>query len=165
MRTVNAMRALGIKIEQPEATKSWSFTAKGECLLRQPQISIAVTPVPRCVLSQVLAGRTKVRESLNRRSGDYRSAQWTGSSLRFCEMGASVVAEGPDGTSPLRISGGSLRGIQYRPSVASAHTQRRIAAGGSLRQRQNDECEEPTATRNHMEKMLNYFLCADDYRS
>ena len=27
------------------------------------------------------------------------------------EMGASIVAEGPDETAPLRIRGGSLRGI------------------------------------------------------
>ena len=72
-------------------------------------------------------------------------------------MGASVVAEGPDGTSPLRISGGSLRGIQYRPSVASAQLKGALLLAG-LFARGKTTVEEPTPTRNHMEKMLNYFL-------
>src|SRR5213078_2943742 len=38
----------------------------------------------------------------------------------LCEMGASVVAEGPEGTPPLRGQGSSLRGMRYQPSVASA---------------------------------------------
>ncbi len=75
----------------------------------------------------------------------------------LCEMGASVVAEGPDGTSPLRVSGGSLRGIQYRPSVASAQLKGALLLAG-LFARGKTTVEEPTPTRNHMEKMLNYFL-------
>src|SRR5205823_382572 len=73
------------------------------------------------------------------------------------EMRATVVAEGPDGTPPLRISGGSLRGIQYRPSVASAQVKGALLLAG-LFARGKTTVEEPIPTRNHMEKMLNYFL-------
>jgi 3-phosphoshikimate 1-carboxyvinyltransferase len=72
-------------------------------------------------------------------------------------MGASVVAEGPDGTPPLRIHGGSLCGIQYRPPVASAQVKGALLLAG-LFAKGKTTVEEPVPTRNHMEKMLNYFL-------
>jgi 3-phosphoshikimate 1-carboxyvinyltransferase len=73
------------------------------------------------------------------------------------EMGSTVVAEGPERTPPLRIQGGSLRGIQYRPSVASAQVKGALLLAG-LFARGKTTVEEPVPTRNHMEKMLNYFL-------
>src|SRR5256714_7417914 len=75
----------------------------------------------------------------------------------LCELGASVVAEGPEGTPPLRIQGGSLRGIQYRPSAASAQVKGALLLAG-LFAKGKTTVEEPVPTRNHMEKMLNYFL-------
>src|SRR5262249_20948776 len=75
----------------------------------------------------------------------------------LCEMGASVVAEGPEGTPPLRIQGASLRGISYRPSVASAQVKGALLLAG-LFAKGKTTVEEPVRTRNHMEKMLNYFL-------
>jgi len=73
------------------------------------------------------------------------------------EMGASIVAEGPEGTPPLCVHGGSLRGIHYRPSVASAQVKGALLLAG-LFARGKTTVEEPVPTRNHMEKMLNYFL-------
>jgi 3-phosphoshikimate 1-carboxyvinyltransferase len=75
----------------------------------------------------------------------------------LCEMGASIVAEGPDGTPPLRIHGGPLRGIQHRPSAASAQVKGALLLAG-LFAKGKTTVEEPVPTRNHMEKMLNYFL-------
>jgi len=75
----------------------------------------------------------------------------------LCEMGASIVAEGPDGTPPLRIHGGSLRGIHYRPPVASAQVKGALLLAG-LFARGKTTVEEALPTRNHMEKIFNYFL-------
>jgi 3-phosphoshikimate 1-carboxyvinyltransferase len=75
----------------------------------------------------------------------------------LCEMGASIVAEGPDETAPLRIRGGSLRGIHYRPPVASAQVKGALLLAG-LFARGKTTVEEPLPTRNHMEKIFNYFL-------
>ena len=83
------------------------------------------------------------------------------------EMGASIVAEGPDGTAPLRIHGGSLRGIRYRPSVASAQVKGALLLAG-LFAKGKTTVVEPLPTRNHMEKILKYFLvrtAAEDGRS
>src|SRR5207248_5187361 len=41
-------------------------------------------------------------------------------------MGANVTAEGPDDTPPLRIRGGSLRGIRYEMPVPSAQVKSAI---------------------------------------
>jgi 3-phosphoshikimate 1-carboxyvinyltransferase len=57
----------------------------------------------------------------------------------------------------LRIHGGSLHGIQYRPSVASAQVKGALLLAG-LFAKGKTTVEEPVPTRNHMEKMLNYFL-------
>jgi len=73
------------------------------------------------------------------------------------EMGASVVAEGPERTPPLRIQGGSLRGIHYQPSVASAQVKGAMLLAG-LFARGKTTVKQPIPTRNHMEKVLNYFL-------
>jgi 3-phosphoshikimate 1-carboxyvinyltransferase len=75
----------------------------------------------------------------------------------LCEMGASVVAEGPDATPPLRIRGGSLRGIHYQPPVASAQVKGALLLAG-LFAKGKTTVEEPLPTRNHMEKIFNYFL-------
>src|SRR5437879_10448702 len=75
----------------------------------------------------------------------------------LCGMGSSIVAEGPEQTAPLRVRGGSLRGIHYRPSVASAQVKGALLLAG-LFARGKTTVGEPLPTRNHMEKMFNYFL-------
>ena len=155
MHTVNAMRALGIKIEQPEATK---LVVHGKRrILTAPTADIncgnsgtTIRLVAGLLAGQKFESRLVGDPALTKRPMDRIIAP-------LCEMGASVVAEGPDGTLPLRVSGGSLRGIHYRPSVASAQVKGALLLAG-LFARGKTTVEEPTPTRNHMEKMLNYFL-------
>ena len=155
MHTVNAMRALGIKIEQPEATK---LVVHGKRrILTAPTADIncgnsgtTIRLVAGLLAGQKFESRLVGDPALTKRPMDRIIAP-------LCEMGASVVAEGPDGMPPLRVSGGSLRGIHYRPSVASAQVKGALLLAG-LFARGKTTVEEPTPTRNHMEKMLNYFL-------
>ena len=155
MHTVNAMRALGIKIEQPEATKLVVHGKKRILTAPTADINCGNSGTTMRLVAGLLAGqkfesRLVGDPALTKRPMDRIIAP-------LCEMGASVVAEGPDGTPPLRVSGGSLRGIQYRPSVASAQVKGALLLAG-LFARGKTTVEEPTPTRNHMEKMLNYFL-------
>ena len=46
------------------------------------------------------------------------------------QMGADITAEGPEGTAPLRIRGGSLRGIHYQMPIASAQVKSAILLAG-----------------------------------
>jgi 3-phosphoshikimate 1-carboxyvinyltransferase len=72
-------------------------------------------------------------------------------------MGADIVAEGPDQTPPLRIRGGSLRGIHYRLPVASAQVKSAVLLAG-LFAKGKTTVDEPSVSRNHTELMFNYFL-------
>jgi 3-phosphoshikimate 1-carboxyvinyltransferase len=155
MHTVNAMRALGIKIEQPEPTTLIVHGKKRVLTAPKNEINCGNSGTTMRLLAGLLAGQTfesrlVADAGLSRRPMDRVIAP-------LCEMGASIVAEGPDQTAPLRVSGGSLRGIHYRPSVASAQVKGALLLAG-LFSRGKTTVEEALPTRNHMEKMFNYFL-------
>jgi len=155
MHTVNAMRALGIKIEQPEATTLIIHGKKRVLTAPNKEINCGNSGTTMRLLAGLLAGqkfesRLVADPGLSKRPMDRVIAP-------LSEMGASVVAEGPEGTPPLRIQGGSLRGIHYQPSVASAQVKGALLLAG-LFAKGKTTVEEPVSTRNHMEKMLNYFL-------
>ena len=155
MHTVNAMRALGIKIEQPEATTLIIHGKRRVLTAPDKEINCGNSGTTMRLLAGLLAGqkfesRLVADPGLSKRPMDRVIAP-------LSEMGASVVAEGPEGTPPLRIQGGSLRGIHYRPSVASAQVKGALLLAG-LFAKGKTTVEEPVPTRNHMEKMLNYFL-------
>ena len=155
MHTVNAMRALGIKIEQPEPTTLIIHGKRRVLTAPNQDINCGNSGTTMRLLAGLLAGqkfesRLVADTGLSKRPMDRVVAP-------LCEMGASVVAEGPDGTPPLRIHGGSLRGIQYRPSVASAQVKGALLLAG-LFAKGKTTVEETVPTRDHMEKMLNYFL-------
>jgi 3-phosphoshikimate 1-carboxyvinyltransferase len=155
MHTVNAMRALGIKIEQPEPTTLIVHGKKRVLNAPKEEINCGNSGTTMRLLAGLLAGQTFESRlvgdpGLSRRPMDRIIAP-------LCEMGASVVAEGPDETPPLRIRGGSLRGIQFRPPVASAQVKGALMLAG-LFARGKTTVEELLPTRNHMEKIFNYFL-------
>jgi len=155
MHTVNAMRALGIKIEQPEPTTLIVHGKKRVLTAPKNEINCGNSGTTMRLLAGLLAGQTfesrlVADAGLSRRPMDRVIAP-------LSEMGASIVAEGPDQTAPLRVRGGSLGGIHYRPSVASAQVKGALLLAG-LFARGKTTVEEPLPTRNHMEKMFNYFL-------
>ena len=155
MHTVNAMRALGVKIEQPEATTLIVHGKKRVLTAPKNEINCGNSGTTMRLLAGLLAGQTfesrlVADAGLSRRPMDRVIAP-------LSEMGANIVAEGPDQTAPLRVRGGSLHGIHYRPSVASAQVKGALLLAG-LFARGKTTVEEPLPTRNHMEKMFNYFL-------
>ena len=155
MHTVNAMRALGIKIEQPEPTTLLIHGKKRVLTAPDKEINCGNSGTTMRLLAGLLAGqkfesRLVSDSALSKRPMDRVIAP-------LSEMGASVVAEGPEGTPPLRIQGGSLRGIHYQPSVASAQVKGAMLLAG-LFARGKTTVKQPIPTRNHMEKVLNYFL-------
>jgi len=155
MQTVNAMRSLGIKIEQPEPTTLLIHGKKRVLTAPDKEINCGNSGTTMRLLAGLLAGqkfesRLVSDPALSKRPMDRVIAP-------LSEMGASVVAEGPEGTPPLRIQGGSLRGIHYQPSVASAQVKGALLLAG-LFARGKTTVKQPIPTRNHMEKVLNYFL-------
>src|ERR1043166_7180092 len=155
MHTVNAVRALGIKIEQPEPTTLIVHGKKRVLTPPTSEINCGNSGTTMRLLAGLLAGqpfesRLVADAGLSRRPMGRVIAP-------LSEMGANIIAEGPDQTAPLRVGGGSLRGIHYRPPVASAQVKGALLLAG-LFSRGKTTVEEPLPTRNHMEKMFSYFL-------
>ncbi len=155
MHTVNAMRALGVKIEQPEATKL-IVHGKRRVLTAPPgDINCGNSGTTMRLLAGLLAGQKFESRLVGDPALSKRPMDRIIAPLR--DMGANIVAEGPEETAPLRISGGALRGIQYRPAVASAQVKGALLLAG-LFAKGKTTIQELVPTRNHMEKMLKYFL-------
>src|SRR5216110_1506274 len=155
MHTVNAMRALGIKIEQPEPTTLIVHGKKRVLNAPKEEIDCGNSGTTMRLLAGLLAGQTFESRlvcdaSLSRRPMDRVIAP-----LR--KMGADIVAEGPEQTPPLRIRGGSLRGIQYRSPIASAQVKSAVLLAG-LFAKGKTTVHEPAASRSHTEVLFNYFL-------
>ncbi len=71
------------------------------------------------------------------------------------QMGANIEASDGD-RAPLRIRGGKLRGIHYRPQVASAQVKTSVLFAGLLAEGKTT-VEEPARTRDHGELALRAF--------
>lgn len=73
------------------------------------------------------------------------------------QMGAHLRAEGEGGTPPLVIEGGHLRATEYRSPVASAQVKSAVLLA-ALFAEGTTTFVEPCPSRDHTERMLNYFL-------
>lgn len=155
MHTVNALRALGIQIEQPEP--SMLIVHGNKRLLKAPAgpINCGNSATTMRLLAGLLAGQSFESRlvgdaSLSRRPMDRVI-------LPLQQMGANIVGEGPNQASPLRIKGAPLKGIHYTVPVASAQVKGALLLAG-LFAKGKTTVNEPAASRNHTELMLNYFL-------
>src|SRR5712671_4006991 len=153
MHTVNAMRALGIKIEQPEPTTLIVHGKKRVLTVPKNEINCGNSGTTMRLLAGLLAGQTFESRlvgdaGLSRRPMDRVIAP-------LSKMGANILAEGPEQTPPLRIRGGSLRGIHHRLPIASAQVKGSLLLAG-LFAKGKTPVEQHSVTRNHTELMLNY---------
>ena len=155
MRTVNAMRALGVKIEQSEPDRLIVHGRRRVLAPPQKQIDCGNSGTTMRLLAGLLAGQTFESRLVGDAALSRRPMDRVIAPLR--QMGANILAEGPEQTPPLRIRGGSLRGIHYRLPIASAQVKGALLLAG-LFAKGKTTVEEPSITRNHTELMLNYFL-------
>src|SRR5436189_5503790 len=112
MHTVNALRALGIKIEQPEPTTLLIHGKKRVLTAPDKEINCGNSGTTMRLLAGLLAGQKFERRlvsdpALSKRRMDRVIAP-------LADMGASVVAERPQRTPPLRLQGGSSGGLRYQ---------------------------------------------------
>ncbi len=155
MRTVNAMRALGIRIEQPEPEKLIVHGKRRVLTPPKEEIDCGNSGTTMRLLAGLLAGQTFESRlvgdaALSRRPMDRVIEP-------LLRMGAEIVAEGPQQTAPLRIHGGSLKGIRYKSPVASAQVKGAVLLAG-LFAKGKTTVDETEPSRNHTELMFNYFL-------
>jgi 3-phosphoshikimate 1-carboxyvinyltransferase len=155
MHTVNALRALGVRIEQPEPELLIVHGKKRVLSPPTGEIDCGNSATTMRLLAGLLAGQTFESRLLGDASLSRRPMARIIEPLR--KMGADIVAEGPEQTPPLRIRGGSLQGIHYRLPIASAQVKTAILLAG-LFAKGKTTVDEPSSSRNHTELMFNYFL-------
>jgi 3-phosphoshikimate 1-carboxyvinyltransferase len=155
MHTINALRALGIKIEQPEPEVLIVHGKKRVLTPPKEEIDCGNSASTMRLLAGLLAGQTFESRLVGNASLTRRPMDRVIAPLR--KMGADIVAEGPEQTPPLRIRGGSLRGIHYRSQVASAQVKSAVLLAG-LFAKGKTTVDEPAASRSHTEVLFNYFL-------
>jgi 3-phosphoshikimate 1-carboxyvinyltransferase len=155
MHTVNALRALGIQIEQPESAMLVVYGNKR--LLKAPAgpINCGNSATTMRLLAGLLAGQPFETRLVGDASLSHRPMDRVIAPLR--QMGANILGEGPNQTAPLRIKGAPLKGIQYTVPVASAQVKGALLLAG-LFAKGKTTVNEPAISRNHTELMLNYFL-------
>src|SRR6202030_3085242 len=155
LHTVNALRLLGIQIDHPDPDL---LVVHGKRRLLTPpasEIDCGGSATTMRLLAGLLAGQTFESRLVGDTSLSRRPMDRIIEPLR--KMGADIAAEGAEQTPPLRIRGGSLRGIHYRMPIASAQVKSAILLAG-LFAKGKTTVDEPSASRNHTELMFNYFL-------
>ena len=155
MHTVNALRALGIEIEQPAPNELIVHGKKRVLTPPAGEIDCGNSGTCMRLLAGLLAGQTFESRLVGDASLSRRPMDRVITPLR--KMGAHIVAEGPEQTPPLRIHGGSLRGIHYSSPIASAQVKSAVLLAG-LFAKGKTTVDEPSVSRNHTELILNYFL-------
>ncbi len=155
LHTVQALRACGIRIEQPEPDM---LIVHGKKRLLNPptnEIDCGNSATAMRLLAGLLAGQPFDSRLVGDASLARRPMDRIITPLR--QMGAKIVAEGPNDTPPLRITGSNLRGIEYESPIASSQVKSALLLAGLFAKGKTTVIE-PSPSRNHTELMLNYFL-------
>src|SRR5438874_2137491 len=155
MRTVNALRVLGIRIDEAEPN---AIIVHGKKRVLNPpaaEINCGNSATTMRLMAGLLAGQTFESRLVGDASLSKRPMDRVVAPLQ--RMGANITAEGPEETPPLRIHGGSLRGIRYQMPVPSAQVKSAILLAG-LFAKGKTAIVEQTQTRDHTERMLRYFF-------
>src|SRR5438552_3879598 len=153
LHTVSCLRALGVGIED-----------EGSRLIVRgmgPRWRAPMTPLDAGnsgttmrLLAGILAGQPFQTELTG--DASLRSRPMDRIVEPLSRMGARIVASGDGRFPPLRISGGSLRGITYTLPIASAQGKSAVLPAGLLAEGPTTVVE-PTPTRDHTERMLAAF--------
>jgi len=153
--TVAAMRALGIQIENADETTLIVHGKRRVFTAPKSAIDCGNSGTTMRLLAGLLAGQP----FRSRLTGDPSLSKRPMRRViePLTQMGAKVTAEGKDGRPPLLIEGGTLQPIDYVSPVASAQVKSAVLLAG-LFAKGRTSVTEPVQSRNHTERMLEYFL-------
>ena len=155
LRTVQAMRTLGIKIEHPEPDMLVVHGKKRLLTAPAGEIDCGNSATTMRLLAGLLAGQSFDSVLVGGATLSARPMDRVILPLR--KMGANIVAQGPNETAPVKIHGVKLRGIRHDLPIPSAQVKSALLLAG-LFAKGKTTVREPFASRNHTELMLNYFL-------
>jgi 3-phosphoshikimate 1-carboxyvinyltransferase len=155
LRTVQAMRALGIKIEHPEPDKLIVHGKKRLLTAPSGEVDCGNSATTMRLLTGLLAGQSFDCVLVGGATLSARPMDRVIAPLR--KMGANIVAQGPNETAPVKVHGMKLRGASHQLPIASAQVKSALLLAG-LFAKGKTTVREPSLSRNHTELMLNYFL-------
>lgn len=153
--TVGAVRALGIEIETPEPTTLIVHGRKRVFSAPKGDIYCGNSGTTMRLMAGILAGQP----FRSRLTGDPSLSKRPMKRIiePLSQMGAKITAEGSGERPPIVIEGGPLQPIHYYSPVASAQVKSAILLAG-LFAKGKTSVTEPTQSRDHTERMLDYFL-------
>lgn len=154
--TAQAMRQLGVHIESPEPGTLVVEGTAGRFTKPFGDIDCGNSGTTMRLLSGILAAQPFTSRLTGDPSLSKRPMQRVIDPLRL--MGADISAEGEKSCPPLRIEGSnSLQGITYKLPVASAQVKSAVLLAGLFSQGDTTVIE-TVKSRDHTERMLDYFL-------
>src|ERR1051325_9817503 len=155
LRTVQAMRSLGIKIEHPEPDMLVVHGKKRLLTAPSGEIDCGNSATTMRLLAGLLAGQSFDSVLVGGATLSARPMDRVIVPLR--KMGANITAQGPNETAPVKIHGVKLKGANHVLPIASAQVKSALLLAG-LFAKGKTTVREPFQSRNHTELMLNYFL-------
>lgn len=152
LATLAAMRALGVEIDQPNATQ---MTINGVGLhgLREASgnLDLGNSGTAMRLMAGLLAGQ---RFSSTLTGDASLTSRPMGRIIKPLTMMGAAIDSDCDGTPPLQIAGGlHLQGIHYNMPIASAQVKSSVLLAG-LYADGTTSVTEPAVTRDHTERML-----------
>lgn len=153
--TMQAMRQLGVKIEQDTPGTIVVHGCKGEFTAPEGDIDCGNSGTTMRLLSGILSAQSFSCRMTGDPSLSKRPMKRVIDPLT--EMGAKLHAEGEKSAPPLVINGGKLKGITYKTPVASAQIKSAILLAGLFADGVTTVIES-APSRDHTERMLEYFL-------
>ena len=153
--TVAAMRSLGVQIESIDETTLVVVGRKRQFTAPKQDIDCGNSGTTMRLMAGILAGQPFRSRLVGDHSLSKRPMRRVIEPL--LQMGANLRAEGSNDRPPLVIDGGWLNPIQYVSPVPSAQVKSAVLLAG-LFATGKTSVTEPEQSRDHTERMLEYFL-------
>ena len=160
-RSLEAMRTLGVQIDQPESEPTTLIVHGRYRQLSAPtkDIDCGNSGTTMRLLAGLLAGQPFRSRLIGDASLSARPMKRIMAPLQ--EMGARITAANEKGYAPLIIEGGSLQAVDYHLPMASAQVKSAVLLAG-LYAPGETSITEPGQSRDHTERLLRYFLVKVD---
>jgi 3-phosphoshikimate 1-carboxyvinyltransferase len=155
LRTADAMRALGVEIESPEPAMLIVHGRKKAFTAPAGDIDCGNSGTTMRLMAGILSTQPFRSRLIGDASLSKRPMKRVIEPLTL--MGAKITAEGENNSPPLVIDGAVPRAIHYTLPVASAQVKSAVLLAG-LFAKGVTSVTEPAQSRDHTERMLQYYL-------
>ena len=155
LSTVEAIRSLGIEIERPDDETLIVHGKRRVFTAPRRDIDCGNSGTTMRLLAGILAGQPFRSRLVGDASLSKRPMKRIMEPLQ--QMGANIKAEGENNRPPLVIEGRKLSPVHYISSVASAQVKSAVLLAGMFATGKTSVTE-PIQSRDHTERMLEYFL-------